>query len=291
MTKILLITPCFSREASTGIIALKNLQDLGHDVKVWDPLITSLPPKGEFDISITWINKIIDLSLVKAKKKILYYLEDNEYILKRGKKELSLDDREKGDYDYIFTMNETPGYEDRWIPLGADTELFYPMENKRIHNSVVFIGTGRDNYRKNFVKELQQRLKNEGISFYIVGNGWDGFDNWVGGALYYGDFVNALNKFDICINLHAGNLSPSDKVHAIIACGGALLINDNKDSYRKCYPMAPVWNTIEGCVESIKYFLSHEDERKELVTKMRERCVENYTYKVGLQKMLEKVGV
>lgn len=287
--KILLISPCFSRDGTTGLIALKNLQALGHEVKIWDCLIQSEPPEGEFDVSITWMNKLIDLEKIKSRKKILYYLEDTEYIEKRSYEELNLSNRSKSGYDYIFTMNLTPGQEDKWIPLGTDQDLYFPIGKQSMGDSILFLGTGRDNRRKEFVKVLQLRLREEGIRLYIVGNEWYGFEDWAGRPFYFSDFSRSITSFKICINLHAGNLSPSDKVHAINGVGGALLLNDNLEGYKKCYPMAPTWDDMEDCVKKIKYYLEHEEERKKIVLEMQEKANKDYTYKVGLEKMLNVV--
>jgi len=87
------------------------------------------------------------------------------------------------------------------------------------------------------------------------------------------------------INEHY-NTSPSDKVHSLSCCRSALLINDDKEAFKKCYPMAPVWKDVDDCVEKIEYYLKNQKEREELVKQMGKQSL-SFTYEKQLKKVLE----
>ena len=284
--KILLIGNLYSRAGTSCIFVIKALQELRHDVTIWDPINCIKPPKRNYDIALSWSNKKHDINLIKAKKKILYYLEDAEYASNQKDYPLvELLDYTKY-YNQFFTMNKIPGYEDHWLPMGADPEQFKPIPARVFEKNVLFIGTFRGKEREEFINDVRNRLKEKGISLKIIGNGWNGHEGWAGQAVYLNDLNYAMNCFKITINKHIGNLSPSQKVHQIICNGSTLLISDDKEAYKECYPMAPVWKNNDDLVEKIQYYLEHEEEREKLVNEMREKAIKDYPYKEQLKKLL-----
>lgn len=284
--KILLICNYF-QHGTTGLFIFKNLQQLGHCVFIWDPYIMKAPPNVEYDLSITWTNNIFEHSLIKAKKKVLYYLEDSSYF--------SLTREGKGIeewipfYDNYFTMNRLPGHEEHWLPMGSDKDIHYKLEEVNDVCPVIFIGTARDDNRINFARVLQETLAQLNIPLILMGNGWKELKNILPKVCYYDEFNSVVNQFKIAVNLHVGIESPSDKVHCITGCGNALLINDNKPAYRECYPMAPVWDTIPELIEKITYFLEHEEERVALVKGMQKLSYEKFSYFVQLDNLVKTV--
>ncbi len=283
--KILLVANVFS-EGCTGLLVLKNLNQMGHTVSIWDTRISVIPPPGEFDLSITWTNETPDISLIKSKIKILYYLEDTDYIGMIEDK-YKIENQIRG-YDYFYTMNLLQGYEDHWLPMGADEEVFYSI-TMPIMGDVLFIGTARDDRRKKIITDIQQKLHEQNINLWVMGNGWEDTDHNVGKAYYFNNMAKIVNSFKIVINLHIYGNSPSDKVHNINGCGGALLINDSKQGYNLCYPNSPVWMAEDDLIEKIQYYLTHEDKRKEKVTELQNRANTYFSYTRILNIMLDLV--
>lgn len=287
--RILLICRYFSL-GTTALFVLKNLQQLGHNVFLWDTEIMSSPPEGDYDIALTWTNNIFDFSLVRAKKKVLYYLEDSDYY---GQTSSSLGNGKKIEewlpfVDNYFTMNRLPGHESHWLPMGGDEEIHRTLNDFPNDNAVLFVGTARDDNRINFARLLQEELQKNNIPLYLMGNGWNESALSMG-VRYFDNFNLIVNQFKIVVNLHMGKESPSDKVHCITACGKALLINDNKEAYRECYPMAPVWDTVPELVEKILYYLQHDTERINLVKEMQSRCHQDYCYRRQLERLIKTV--
>ena len=282
--RILLICNYFSH-GTTGLFVLKNLQSLGHSVFLWDARLFPSPPEGEFDISLTWTNNTVDVSKIKAKKKVLYYLEDSQYF--KGTREGKGLEELIPHYDYFFTMNCLPGYEAMWLPMGTDNEIHFKLPEINDILPVIFIGTARDDNRIQFAKALQESLAQRNIPLVLMGNGWKDLNNILPKACYYEDFNTVVNQFKIVVNLHVGNESPSDKVHCIAGCGNALLLNDNKPAYRDCYPTAPVWDTIHDLMEKIIHYIEHEDERIKLVNEMQQTAYSKFSYLVQLEKLIK----
>lgn len=294
--KILLIAYLYKGETSTALLVLKNLLELGHYVRVWDLGCNNEPPNEEFDISITWINIVLDLSKIKAKKKVLYYLEDSDYVGKYMGKEFTFESR-LNNYDFGFTMNKIKGFEKHWLPMGCDEEIFktieLPQDEKVMPKDfAIFLATCRDENRRQFAKELLLEIESRNLNLGFCGNLWKEFHNWTGKAIYLQELNILLHNFKIIINKHVGEVSPSDKVHCIIGAGYGLLINDNSEGYKECYPNAPVYNTIKECADLVEYYLKpeNEEERIKLAKEMQKICHDNFTYKKQLKKMLEIIG-
>ena len=290
--KILLVCDLYFTFSATGILVFKALQELGHDVKIWDLRVKKKPPEGYFDLSLVWSNEIPYPNYLNSKYKILFYLDDPFYIKKfyQDKHDISFEELIKL-YNYqFFSLNKIPGYEDHWLPMGADPDIFFKIEKiKRQTESVLFFGTNRKGYRENFVREIQKKLKKKGIKTYICGNGWKGFENWSRKPFYLSELNEILNNVDIVFNIHVGDISPSDKVHVITCTGSCLLLDGNTEGYKECYPMAPTWKDNDDLVEKIQYYLEHEEERVKIVREMQVIAHTNFTYEKQLQKMIQKI--
>ncbi|MDO8623118.1 MAG: glycosyltransferase [archaeon] len=289
--KILLVCDLFFTFTATGILVFKALQELGHDIKVWDPRVKKKCPEEFFDLTLVWSNEIPHPKFLNSKYKILFYLDDPFYVKKFYQDETSMSFEELIKiYDYqFFSLNKIPGYEDRWLPMGADPDIFFKINIKKLNDGVLFLGTNRKGDRENFVREIQSKLKNKGIKIFICGSGWKGFENWSGRPFYLSELNEILNNVNVVFNIHVGNLSPSDKVHVITCTGSCLLLGGNTDGYKECYPMAPVWKNNNDLIRLIKYYLEHDEERNVLIEQMQRHCIENFTYKKQLEKMIKIV--
>ena len=289
--KILLVCDLYFTFSATGILVFKALQELGHDVRVWDLRVKKTPPEEYFDLSLVWSNEIPNPIYLNSKYKILFYLDDPFYIQKfyQDKKSMLFEELiELYDYQF-FSLNKIPEYEDHWLPMGADPDIFFKIEKNKVKDGVLFLGTNRKGDRENFVKEIQQKLKKDRINTYICGNGWKGFENWSGRPFYLSELNEVLNNINVVFNIHVGGISPSDKVHVIISTGSCLLLGGNTEGYKECYPMAPIWKDNDDLVRLIQYYLKHDEEREKLVKEMQRHCIENFTYKDQLKKMIQKI--
>ncbi|MDO8623113.1 MAG: hypothetical protein Q7R52_02610 [archaeon] len=287
--KILLIGNLYSRPGTSCIFVLKALINLGHEVKVWDPINYEKPPEGIYDIALSWSNKKHDMDLINAKRKILYYLEDAEYAANQSNYPLIEMFEHFKDHDEFYTMNKIPGYEDHWLPMGADPDQFKPMNSNIFEKNVLFLGTFRGKEREEFINEVRNKLKISGFNLKIIGNGWINHEGWLGQALYLNDLNYAINSFKITINKHIGNLSPSQKVHQLICNGSTLFLSDDKEAYKECYPKAPVYKDVNELCNLIYYYFEREEERLKIVNIMREKAIKDYTYEKQLNKIIGNI--
>jgi len=284
MKSVLLIGNYFSPGA-TSIFVWKSLQYLGYSVDMWDPLVSpkSPRPNKEYDICLVWSNIIPNHNLIKAKKKILFYLDDTTYY--HFKPEMQLENVKKG-FDQFYTCHLTKGYEDKWIPVGCEPGVHKPSKKISFEIDVIFIGTLRDERRKKFVYSLMDAFRKENIVFRVAGNNWS-VPEWIGSPVYFRDLNASCNQSKILLNIHY-NTAPSTKIHEYAAAGGGLQISDDKEAVLKCYPGIPVYSDVEDCIRLVKYYLSHEKERKEKV-KYLLHLSKNFTYDKQIKELMRRI--
>ena len=274
-------------EGSVCLNLIEALSNLGHQITIWDNLVHDKAPIQDYDLSLIWTSRWENL-IGKLHNSIFFYIDDPNF-WKNSKfeknKDIALISKK---FDQVYTILKIPGHEKEWLPIGANAGIHKPLnipEDKKF--DVLFIGTIRDTGRSDFLKELGDKLHKKGIELRFYGNVWNEKGMRLQkGAIYFRDFNLIVNNAKIVVNQHFSELAPSHKVHELACCSGALLLNDIREGYVDCYPMAPVWKDVDDCVEKIEYYLKHEEERKNLIAGMREQSL-NFTFEKQLKKVLD----
>jgi spore maturation protein CgeB len=83
----------------------------------------------------------------------------------------------------------------------------------------------------------------------------------------------------------------SARNYRIMGSGGFLLCNHSKNIEEFFVPDKEIvlYEDIKDCIDKIKYYLSHEEERNEIAKNGKKRVVTSYLFKDSLTKMLEIV--
>lgn len=200
-------------------------------------------------------------------------------------------------YDIVFT---TKTYNVEELKhLGAKrTELFFdsfdemmhrPLElseedKKRFGADVGFIGT--------FEKERAEAihfLEANGVPVRVWGNGW-GKDS----PLYGEDYVKAINatKINLCFLRKINRDEITSRSIEIPACGGFMLGERTKrhQEFFKEGEEAVFFSSNEELLKHVRYYLSHDEERRRIAAAGRERCLKSgYDMKSQLISILERV--
>ena len=290
-SRILLVGNVFS-EGSTSLLVWKGLQELGHDIKVWDTNITPKTPDGNFDISIVWTNNVPDINLLKGEK-VFFYIDDTTF-WEQNNKNLTVDNVTRG-YDHVYTLHEIPNYES--CHFGYDPDIHKKLYGFSNHHAldIAFIGTCRDTGRWDTIRTFNNSLPKK-YAFKVWGNNWTLKHNskvsfvlpcWQGIPVYFMDFTCIINSCKISIAQHF-NSGPSTKDFEIPAIGNALMISDNVEAVSKIYPNMPVYHSVEELVGLVEYYLENESERLKIVNEMKKLC-KPYSYKDQLKKIIEKI--
>lgn len=182
-----------------------------------------------------------------------------------------------------YLASRAPVY---YMPQGIDTELFRTL-GLPIDIDVSFMGQ-RYGFRAHFIEALEE----SGIDVTCFGPGWGTC------VVSEEEKVEIYNRSRI--NLGLGGVAYSSEVTCIKgrdlevpAAGGFYLttydaeLADLFDIGREivCYR-----NEID-CVELIRYYLEHEDERRAIARAGRERCVLEHTWQARLQGLLRWLGI
>lgn len=171
-------------------------------------------------------------------------------------------------------------------PLGSvqfDEKLFQnldPLSNRR--DEIIFIGSknGVPKYRYfgeffNLYKKrkFMIKLEKEFPNLKAFGKGWKN------GFIDNNDVPFSYLNSRIGLNVH-NSIGPVNSRLYDLAAFGVLQICDNKDNLDHVFKEGLEiigFNTIEECIEKIKYYSTHLDESQKIVDLAKKRFEQNYT--------------
>ena len=162
---------------------------------------------------------------------------------------------------------------------------------------VGFIGT----FEKDRADKMLYLAKN-GIHVRVWGNEWG---SYVGKhpnlqvenkPIYDEDYRKAIcaTRINLCFLRKLNRDLQTDRTMEIPACG-AFMLAERTDEHRVLFEedKEAVYfdiNKPEELLEKVKYYLSHEDERKEIALAGRRRCLKSdYSHEAALKEMLSKI--
>lgn len=282
--RVLVVIPFFS-EGSCGLYVVKALAELGHVPIIWDYRAMQDPPDVDYDVALVWASEPIPDKLRKDRKKVLIYVDDPTWWEQHDASKRV--DVLAEHYDFLVTVNRCPGFEDAWMPMGADLDVLRPLDvadDRKV--DCVFIGTLRDEDRRDFVFAVAGRLKEKGLSFRIYGNGWP--SGLASPPAYFQIFNMACNYAKTVLNQHF-NIGPSTKVFEIAAAGGGVMITDRKDAVLGCLPDVPVYGSVDEAVALIEFYVRDVEARRAKAAALRAAAAA-YSYKNQLGRILDAVA-
>lgn len=219
-------------------------------------------------------------------------------------------------YDFVFTLelNCIDFYrglgctEVHYLPFAAHREHYRPtITRSTVEREVSFIGSAYWN-RVNFFREIFPDL----MSYNTVINGiwWDRMPE----AALYGDRVEigkwmspqetatTYSGSKIVINLHRSHIdeavnnntllipaaSPNPRTFEISATGTLQLCDARDDlcSFYKPDEEIVTFTNPQEMMDKIRYYLTHEEERREIALRAFERTLKDHTYLKRLDQML-----
>ncbi len=120
----------------------------------------------------------------------------------------------------------------------------------------------------------------------IVGEGWEGFVRegvTVGGRVdYTTEAPQIYNSAKINLNITGAQLmkSVNQRVFDVSACG-AFLLTDYRDDLSELFDTETeiaVYNDMAGMRKKVRYYLEHDEERRVMAARARERVLKEHTY-------------
>lgn len=187
-------------------------------------------------------------------------------------------------YDYVFCaqkngaekLRKNAGINAVWAPIGCDPEKHKKLElTKRF--DVAFVGTeGKKNLRGGLLKMLARRY-----SHSFIGKAESGLISNI--------YSSARIGFNYSIN---GDINM--RIFEVMSCGALLATNVISDNgFEELFSSGvnvAVYKDPPGLFKTIDYYLTHDDERKEMARRGYELVVNSHTYTDRLKKILEVSG-
>lgn len=213
--------------------------------------------------------------------------------------------------DVFFTLQKEPFFQElrkagvrstAFLPLAADPDIYRPLvltpeEKRRFGAALAFVGAGYRN-RQEFFSGLLD------FDFKIWGSDWplhsplSAVVQNQGARVSEDEAVKIFNASRINLNLHSSPYFPginpdgdylNPRVFDLAAAGAFQLVDRRvqlPDFFQTEVELAS-FSTLTEARDKIGYFLAHEEERRRIATRGRERCLQEHTYARRMQEALE----
>lgn len=199
-------------------------------------------------------------------------------------------------FDYSFTGNTAcvPLYQSwgikrcSFLPLACyETEYNHSITRNQILNEdrdidIVFFGERESKWRKHRLDQLHRSFPDA----VMLGRGWkEGFVPSTTKLAYY-------SRAKIGWNVH-NSVGPVNLRTFSLPANGIMQICDNKCRLGQLFKLNEEvigYDTIEECMELTRYYLAHEDIRREIAVAGYERVMRDYTEEKQMERILDTVG-
>jgi len=280
---ILLGTPYLVSDWDIGKLVMKALSEMGHKLVTWDFFVTRDPPSMDYDLALIMkgIGQL-NPSKLRADRPRVCWFPDHLWLFEGM-------DTYMEQFDYFFTISEEA--KGIFLPGACDRTIHVQYTDEPIKYDVIYIGTAYPKCKVDFMRRFLIRVREEGWPFQIFGNNWGTYGIQAKPPQYMLNFALTCAQARIVLNLNDDlyGVGPTRKIHEVASCGNALMVLDRATGQDETYPMVPQFRDFNECISLIRYYLTHEDKRKQLVQLMRAIAHEKYTYKHQLQTILETV--
>ncbi len=213
--------------------------------------------------------------------------------------------------DVFFTLQREPFWEELqrvgarhavFLPLAADPEIYRPLsltpaERGSYGAALAFVGAGYRNRQEFFRGFLD-------LDFKIWGSDWNlssPLGHLVqnqGARVSEDEAVCIFNASLINLNLHSSPFHPginpdgdylNPRVFDLAAAGAFQLVDRRSQLPEFFQPEEELatFSHLTEAREKISYFLAHEEERRNIADRGRERCLKDHTYARRMQEALD----
>lgn len=223
-------------------------------------------------------------------------------------------------YDYIFTseINCVPLFREQgrqafYLPLGVSSSLFYPRPSEAaFQTEICFIGSSGPN-RLALIDQIAPYLANKNVM--ISGWYWDRLQNYHllqnkirQDKLHFPSWIDVdeassyYSGAKICINMHREPFEtlnsrniPAWSVNPRtfeINASGSFQLSDNRQELSRLYEIGSEIEVYESPYElrsKLEYYLTHEEERKQIALRGYQRTLNEHTYAHRLHNMLHTI--
>ncbi len=192
----------------------------------------------------------------------------------------------------VNTM-KSKGYDAKWLEIGYDPLRYAPIGDTIACPEIVFMANnyGRDyfplsNFRQDIVTKL---TKHYGARFGVFGNGWPMAKGNINHSQpeeskYYRSSKIAIN----CSHFNYERYS-SDRLLRILG-SGAFCLSHHYDGIEQDYTPAKhldTFNTIDGLINKINYYIEHESERNAIAKAGNELVLNRNTFTHMVKNIIE----
>ena len=162
----------------------------------------------------------------------------------------------------------------------TDPDVFYFSKQDDIAEDVLFVGITRGVYR-----EIIKDMMKTDFDVSIYGTGWEQYVNekYIKGQFIPNEKVHEYySSCKILLNDHWEDMRdldfPSNRLFDALACG-TFVISDKIPSAETLFEGNVItYENAEDLNEKIKYYLSHDEERRMIAEKGKEIVLKNHTF-------------
>jgi spore maturation protein CgeB len=215
--------------------------------------------------------------------------------------------------DVFFTLQKEPFSQElrqagarhpAFLPLAADPEIYRPLpvtvdEQQYYGADLSFVGAGYRNRQEFFQGFLDLDFKIWGSDWNLKSPVGDLVQNQ-GSRVSEEEAVRIFNASRINLNLHSSPFHPginpdgdylNPRVFDLAATGAFQLVDRRSQLPEFFQPEVELstFSHLTEAREKIGYFLAHEEERRSISARGRERCLRDHTYARRMQEALDLI--
>jgi spore maturation protein CgeB len=213
--------------------------------------------------------------------------------------------------DIFFTLQKETFFQElrkagakhmAFLPLAAEPDIYRPLsltpeEKRRYGAALAFVGAGYRNRQEFFRGFLDLDFKIWGSDWHLNSPLAPAIQNQ-GARVSEDEAVKIFNASRINLNLHSSPFHQginqdgdylNPRVFDVAASGAFQLVDMRSQLPEFFQPEEELatFATLSEARDKIGYFLAHEDERRAMAHKSRERCLKEHTYAIRLRDALE----
>ena len=200
-------------------------------------------------------------------------------------------------YDHICIASEklTEEYKNKYnlpasfLPQFSEPEKFYPSENCKYQNDILFVGNTRGIYRETVKFAIEA-----GFNVSVYGDEWRKFidKKYIkGNVIKNCELRKYYSNAKIVLNDHWQNMREhgfiSNRIFDATA-SGAFVLSDYMPEIEKIYgDSVATYKTKDEFIEKINFYLDHPEERIKLAQKARQITLKEFTSSTQADKLFE----